>query len=452
VSARSGAEESSIAHRLVVRGGALQSLEECAGKRGTTVDVSELFYNYPARKKFLRGVSTESGLCRSLFLDRALPHPSVAFRLFSEGELRLSLPPSTLRERVALAYGELLDERLLGDSTVQGEGFAVRMVAGRPELRRRDRKLIQVSVNRRRVSEFSLIQAAEYAFSGHVPGGYHPVAFVFVEIDPSLVDFNIHPAKKEVRFRNLPDVHRAVVAAGRKVLAIQDRAAPKAVAATPERELSLPAAQEERLPLAEKHEFPVRAGLGNDEPRIRFLGQVFGVFLAFELADRLLLLDQHAAHERLIFERLAARSSAPQEMLFPLSFDVSGEEDTRIAKAVGELQVMGMELRRAGTRTWELTAVSEGFLGLPEADLVEMLRGAGLGGERWKRDLLATAACRLAVKEGDPVDPLTARELCAKALALDNPRCPHGRPIWHEITREALYRLVDRPAETNPPI
>jgi DNA mismatch repair protein MutL len=413
--------------------------------------VSELFYNYPARKKFLRGVSTESGMCRSMFVDRALAHPCIAFRLFLDGELRLSLPPSTLRERVALAYSGLLDQRLLGESTVQGEGFTVRMVGGQPELRRRDRKLVQVSVNRRRVSEFSLIQAAEYAFSGHVPGGYHPVAFVFVEIDPSLVDFNIHPAKKEVRFRNLPDVHRAVVAAGRKLLAIQDRAAPKTVATAPERELSLPAAPKERPPLEERYEPPARAGLGAEELRIRFLGQIFGVFLAFELPDRLLLLDQHAAHERVIFERFARRSPAPQEMLFPLSFDVSGEEDERIAKAAGELESMGLALRRAGTRTWELTAMSEDFLGLPEATLVEMLRGAGLGGDRWKRDLLATAACRLAVKEGDPVDPVTARDLCAQALSLDNPRCPHGRPIWHELTRETLYRLVDRPGGGSPP-
>jgi len=445
VSARSGAEETSIAHRLVVRGGALQSLEECPGKGGTSVDVSELFYNYPARRKFLRGVSTESAMCRSMFVDRALPHPSIAFRLFSEGELRLSLPPSTLRERVALSYGQFLVAGLLRESTVEGEGFTVRMVAGLPELRRRDRKLIQAFVNRRRVWEFSLIQAAEYAFSGHVPGGYHPAAFVFVEVDPALVDFNIHPAKKEVRFRNLPDVHRAVVAAGRKLLALQDLGAPEPVASTPERELSLPAAPKERTPLADRQEPPARAGLGAEEPRIRFLGQVFGVFLVFELPDRLLLLDQHAAHERIIFERLAGREPAPQEMLFPLSFDVSNEEDGRIARTIGELRSLGMVLRRTGGRTWELTAVSEDFLTLGEGDLLEMLRAAGQGGEGWRRDLLARAACRLAIKEGDPVDPVTARELCAKALGLESPRCPHGRPIWHEMSREELYRLVDRP-------
>src|SRR5208283_5641539 len=106
----------------------------------------------------------------------------------------------------------------LRTADVPGDSFSVKIVAGRPELRRRDRKLLQCFVNGRRVSEFSLLQAAEYGFAGHMPGGWHPVAFVFVDINPELIDFNIHPAKKEVRFRNLPDVHKAVVAAVRKML------------------------------------------------------------------------------------------------------------------------------------------------------------------------------------------------------------------------------------------
>ncbi len=101
-------------------------------------------------------------------------------------------------------------------------------IAGDRELRRRDRKLLQAFVNGRRVSEFALLQAAEFGFAGAVPGGWHPAAFIFVRIDPSLVDFNIHPAKKEVRFRNLPDVHHAVVSAVRKQLAAEPAVVPSA--------------------------------------------------------------------------------------------------------------------------------------------------------------------------------------------------------------------------------
>jgi len=430
-------QEGAAAHRLEVLGGRLVALDTSQGRRGTVVDVAELFFNYPARKKFLRGASSESGLCRSIFVDRAAAHPAVAFRLFSEGQLRLSLLPASPRERIAHAYDHLIDARLLREASENGEGFSVLVVAGGPDFRRRDRKLLQCFVNKRRVTEFSLLQAAEFGFAGYVPGGWHPAAFVFVEIDPSLVDFNIHPAKKEVRFRNLPEVHRAVVAAVKKMLEPQaslDRA-PMAEGAWPGG--AWPASDALDKPLfALPEAMPVGAG-------IRFLGQVFGVFLIFELPGRLLMMDQHAAHERILYERFAARAPIMQEMLFPLCFDVTEDEEGRLMAAQGELEGIGIGLRRAGARAMEITAVAADLKPLPEATLVEMVRGAGAG--QWRHSLIATAACRLAVKEGDRVDPVTAHELCVQALALPVPRCPHGRPIWHELTEESLLRLVDRP-------
>ncbi len=432
------------AHRLEVRGGRQVSMEACQGRKGTVVDVTELFYNYPARKKFLRSVSAESGLCRAVFIDRAVAHPGIAFRLFIDNEMKLSLPAAQLVDRIGLAYGQLLDSRMLGIASVDGDSFSVMMVAGRPELRRRDRKLVQCFVNGRRVSEFSLVQAAEYGFAGHMPGGWHPVAFVFVNISPELIDFNIHPAKKEIRFRNLPEVHKAVVEAARTLLApeprLQDKAAPVSLSGALYTEAP-PARAVVDFPLSTRQEGAQIAAPPEDG--IRFLGQVFGVFLVFELPGRLLVLDQHAAHERIIFERLGARAPAMQEMLFPLCFDVSDEEETRIIQAAEDLEEMGIAVRRAGARAFELTALSADFHALAEGRLVELVRG--VGGEQWKYAFRATAACRLAIKEGDRVDPVTAHELCAQALKLPVPRCPHGRPIWHELSEETLLRLVDRP-------
>ncbi len=438
--------DDSPAHRLEVHGGRQVSIDACQGRRGTAVEVSELFFNYPARKKFLRSASAESGLCRSIFVDRAAAHPGIAFRFLSENGLKLFLPPAPPKERIARAYEQLVDARLLAEAREEGEGFAVRVIAGTPDLRRRDRKLLQGFVNGRRVSEFALLQAAEFGFSGYMPGGWHPAAFVFVEIDPSLVDFNIHPAKKEVRFRNLPEVHRAVVAAVKKIL--EPRAPVSAPSARGTQASSLPA------PAAGKAENPIFtmpimpdpvAPAGRDDEEIRFLGQVFGVFLLFELPGRLLVMDQHAAHERILFERLSARAPALQEMLFPLCFDVSDDEERRLMESRDELESIGISLRRAGARALEVEALSVDFKALPEATLVELVRG--IGGAQWRHSFLATAACRMAIKEGDRVDPVTARELCAQALRLEVPRCPHGRPIWHEMTRESLLRLVDRPGD-----
>ena len=434
------------AYRLEVREGRQQSLEPCQGRPGTTVDVSELFFNYPARRKFLRSASAESGLCRSAFLDKAVAHPAIAFRLFIDGALKISLPPGAAGQRISLAYGPLFGTAPLAVSESSGPGFTVSVVAGDREVRRRDRRLLQAFVNGRRVFEFALLQAAEFGFAGAVPGGWHPVAFIFIRIDPSLVDFNIHPAKKEVRFRNLSDVHHAVVEAARQQIAAEPASATTvslftSAASREHAARHIHVGRELTLPLAPD---PVPSP-PNDGAGIRFLGQVFGVFLVFELPDRLVILDQHAAHERILFERLSVRAPEMQEMLFPLCFDVSEEEESRLETAGAELIGLGVELRKAGARAFEVTALAEHFAMIPEEALIELIRG--VGGAEWQYAFRATAACRMAIKEGDRVDPVTARELCAQALELPVPRCPHGRPIWHQLSEESLRKLVDRPID-----
>ncbi|HEY9593717.1 MAG TPA: hypothetical protein VHE79_04520, partial [Spirochaetia bacterium] len=300
-----------------------------------------------------------------------------------------------------------------------------------------------------------LLQAMEFGFSGYMPGGWYPVGFAFVTIDPSLVDFNIHPAKKEVRFTALPDVHRAVVAAVRSFLEpgggrVETVEAPTRGAArdfTPPLPTGAPAGPRVDAGSPRSFDLPLRpsptAPLPAAGADIRFLGQVFGVFLVFELPGRLLILDQHAAHERVIYEKLRARSAKVQEMLFPLVFDVSDAEEANVENAREELSGLGIELRKSGSRSWEITGLSADFKALPEERLIELVRGVGSG--EWRDSFLATAACRMAIKEGDRVDPVTATELCGMALALPVPRCPHGRPIWHEIPRDTLFGLVDRP-------
>jgi DNA mismatch repair protein MutL len=430
------------AHQLEVRGGVKAALEKTQGRKGTVVDVSELFFNYPARKKFLRSASAESALCRSTFVDRAVAYPSISFRLFSEGVMKLSLPPAPPIERIAGSFDHQLDARLLWESSEDGKGFSVQIIAGSPDLRRRDRRLLQCFVNRRRVTEFALLQAVEFGFAGHMPGGWHPAAFIFVEMDPSLVDCNIHPTKKEVRLRNLPEVHRSVVVAVRKML--EPRA--PVPQGTPPRSFQVDRESrgERSLPVFSPSFSPNPPGsVPEAASGIRYLGQVFGIFLVFELPGRLLMLDQHAAHERIIYERLAARPPALQEMLFPLCFDVTDEEEKRLMGAREELEEIGIGLKRAGPHAIEISALAADLKPLPEADLLDMVRTAGA--EQWRRSLLATAACRLALKEGDPVDPVSARELCAQVMKLPVPRCPHGRPIWHELSKNTLMRLVERP-------
>ena len=451
----SGAAEGSggapAAARVSVRGGKLLGIEACQGRKGTSVDVSELFFDYPARRKFLKGVSAESALCKSAFVDKALAHPAIAFKLFVDGSLKLFLPPASLPERVAAALGQGLDARALEEGSAEAAGVSVKAVAADPDVRRRDRRLIQIFVNRRRVPEFSLIQAVEFGYAGFMPGGWYPAAFVFVEIDPSLADFNIHPAKKEVRFRSPQEVHSVVVRAVRAALAGRTPAqrAPQAPLRIPDfmQGINPPQRRDgERFhhDIVPDLNQPVEPGPALLPAPARFLGQVFNVFLLFEMEDRLLFLDQHAAHEKLIFEKLQSRKPALQALLIPLSFDVSEDEGRKASARLDEFAAAGIVMRPLSAASFEILSLGADFALLSETDLVEMILESLDAGEEWRRGLRARAACRLAIKEGDPVDPVTAAELLRKALLLENPRCPHGRPIWHVISKAELYSLVDR--------
>jgi len=181
---------------------------------GTVVQVENLFENFPARKQFLKRAAVETALCRTIFLDKALPHYRTEMRFITDGELRFLLPPAqSLRERCLAAFSFKEPEALFFEIEGSGEHFSFRIVLGSPDAVRSDKRAIMVFVNGRRITEFGLIQAIEYGSEGYFPNGGHPVAFLFLTVEPSRVDFNIHPAKKEARFQDYGAIHHAVSSA-----------------------------------------------------------------------------------------------------------------------------------------------------------------------------------------------------------------------------------------------
>jgi DNA mismatch repair protein MutL len=445
------------AYRLLIEGGRRRALEPVAGVRGTTVDVADLFFNLPARKRFLKSPAAESLGCRQAFLEKALPHPQVAFRLFVEGQLRLFLPAQGPRERVAAAMGLDLQHLHLGEGKTTGAQALI--VAGRPELARRDRKLLHLYVNRRRISDWSLLQAAEYAFGEYVPGGSHPVAFLFLEVDPALVDFNIHPAKKEARFRNLAELRQLAIGTLHSLLAgFGLRAGAGAGAAA---EGPAPAGSGMGWAFAPEQPAPFLPGqpLGGEPSSmtasaapaaadagaaVHYRGQLFRLFLLVERGDSLFLVDQHAAHERLLFEELKGRRLAAQELLLPVRLEGMGEEQVR--RSSGSWVRLGIRVERGDDGVYWIAALPEELLCVEE-ELAEALREGSATPEELEHRVFSLAACRTAVKDGQELDPRAAGELARRALALDNARCPHGRPIWMEIRRADLLRAVARPPD-----
>ncbi|TVR57970.1 MAG: DNA mismatch repair endonuclease MutL [Spirochaetaceae bacterium] len=466
--------------KIVVNGGKLASLDSAAHPRGTTIDVSDLFYSVPARRKFLKRPATEVTLCRTAFLEKALPFPDITFRFHAENELRLFLPPADPAARISTAFD--LDPRLLHDLVGRGDGFTMRAVLGAPDLARRDRRLVQVYVNSRRVTEFSLVQALEYGYSEYLPGGNHPVAFLFVDVDPELVDFNVHPAKREARFRNLPEIHRRVVEVVRghmRSYALRvGQASPHRASSDPsnQSEPSGSVAREGELPYAPNPtgsntryrpnrpyrdssrtafdlavrftptppaagERPHRKPSPVSPEEVRYLGQVFELFLIAELYGELFIVDQHAGHERVLFERLR-RSSDVQRLLEPIEFEPDDVDYLRGRHA--ELARLGITVEEdARSGIWSITAIPNAFT-LPADDLIDTVNGLRAPANDLEREFYSTIACRAAIKDGDVLEPDDARRLLAEVFSLDDAHCPHGRPVWVSLSRDELFRLVWR--------
>lgn len=465
------------------------SIQPSRGSRGTTVEVRELFASFPARKQFLHRAAAESLACRQIFVDKCLPFPDREFRLYMENKPALILLPDSLSGRVRQASLAGEPAELLRELVTSGQGFSARLVAGAPGLHRRDRRYLQVFVNNRRVQEFKLQQALEYAYREVMPGGMFPLVFAFISVDPALADFNIHPAKKEVRLRNGDDIRQALIRCLKDYLGNSWRLSAQSNRQTEpiDRPELFEASQRytasaEARPAASLSEDwlqkvqearnqpvnPIRqsleelSGPANDRPRpaalktetgagtapsrldsLNYLGQSLGTFLVFEYDDSLFILDQHAAHERIIYDMLSGQKPAIQELLVPYVYEArNDQEDRLLAQLREELHKQGFRLERDGS-SWIL----ESLPALLPADqgglLFETIREGGTSAAIMA-ELKARIACKAAVKDGDRLDSHAANRLARAALELPEARCPHGRPIWLRLSRDQLFEAVGR--------
>jgi DNA mismatch repair protein MutL len=433
---------------------------------GTTVEVRDLFYTQPARKRFLKNPSAESKQVRTTFIDKVLPFPDLEFRYFIGDKLKLFLPPASYIDRIHACYPEVSEARLLEELNEARPGFSIRVVTGDPGIFRRDRRLLQVFINGRRVNEYAFQQAVQYAYEPYLPGGLVPVAWVFLDVDPELVDFNVHPAKREVRLRNKKDIHEALVAVIKTHL--QRNSSIPGIADTTPRQ-STPTAKRNapwtrsyadefsektewyRSPqplhtqpfggqtLAEPSEPPASSDTTSS---FEFLGTVFGVFLLVRMGETLLFLDQHAVHERLIYDELRERPRK-QALLVPVEFQTEPEQRDQILSRRPGFAQLGLEIEEVRANTWQITAVPAGFENSPSV-LIEVLTDEYDLHERQSAEFFARRACKAAVKDGDRLDGTSAEDLICRALELKNPRCPHGRPLWFALSKADLFRAVGR--------
>jgi DNA mismatch repair protein MutL len=445
IAAVADVECASAGSRIRVRAGEVIDHGAGALLPGVTLEVKDLFANVPARLKFLKSDATELGAIKTVVSEYALLHPHVRFQLNAEGRSTISTSGDGDRRRAAASiYGaavatELLD--LIGLPLVTG-------MVSQPRLSRGSRDGIVLAVNGRPISSRPLVYALEECYLGRLERGRHPVAVVDIGIEPGLVDVNVHPAKREVRFREEGAVFSALQKAVRSALGSSEPFRYRAV------EPSAAMQMEGLRGQLSLHE--VGAALATSDPVsqtveaaavLRPIGQVAAGYLVAEGAEGLVLVDQHAAHERILYNRLLERlrrgTGMSQPLLMPQAVDVEPALMAAAADHRAELASLGLELEEFGPRSLRIAAVPvEMPASRATAAVQETL--AALSEHRGDGALekaAAALACHSAVRFGDVLEPAEQRRLLADLETTeDSITCPHGRPTrllmdWKDLTR-----------------
>ena len=461
---RAAGEPEAAAARF--RGGRPLPPERAAAAPGTSIEVRDLFAGLPARRAFLRSPRAEARAIVRVVGDCALAAPEAAFRLELDGRAALSSPGGgDARAAWAALYGPAAAAALLAvahEEPAEGGTLRVEGLAGPPSLHRGNRSALHLVANGRAIADRALTFAIERAYEGLLPAGRHPLGLLRIGLPPALVDVNVHPAKAEVRFRDERAVARAAGAALRAALAAAPApAAPAPGAPRPGGEAAADAARagEARAALrsARAAGEAARAGaaqappLPGRLPALRPIGQVDETFLVAEAPDGLCLVDQHAAHERVLYERIRAQLAVGEAVSQPLlQAAVAPLGARRAAQAEAEaeaLAALGWVLERTDDAALIVRALPAALGDAEPGEALAALLDRMEADERLSGPDRAAAslACRAAVRAGDRVEGAQQRELLAALERCEHPQtCPHGRPTLLHLSREQLRRSFGR--------
>ncbi|MBI3358261.1 MAG: DNA mismatch repair endonuclease MutL [Nitrospirae bacterium] len=443
---------------IVLTGGTIEKERGIGAPIGSTFSVSDLFYNTPARRKFLKSPATELGHISQIVFQLALAHPEINFQLIHQGKKLLSVPTvSTQKDRLLQLYGgDVVNACLEAGGSFDLDGkMTLHAFFSKAPVLKNHRKDQLFFVNRRPVKSPLLSHAIYEAYRSFLMKGEHPFCSLYLSIDPSCVDVNVHPTKKEVRFQNTDEVYKSV----KNLIREQLEGAPPA-------SRSLQAGIKDFLPLQSRtpsasvtqpmHSAPLWTGWPIESlttpsvvapaamaaiPLIRAIGQVYETFLLAEIDGEFVLIDQHTAHERMLYESFLKKKRLDiQPLLIPRQVDLPLPRASFIMEALPFLQEVGLKIEPYGETTFlvreipaELTKMDlESFLADLSEDLAELGPGFGLihDKESPRLKIIAGMACHAAVRANqsltlDEVDALLHDYFSRNTP----PTCPHGRPV-----------------------
>jgi DNA mismatch repair protein MutL len=477
---------------VIVNGGKIDIVRDGGEAPGTQVEVRSLFYNLPARRKFLRSENTESRNIEHQIHLQAIGHPQIGFTLVRDDRLVLQLPTTaTLSDRIRDLYGPSLLERLLeisgnASSKIQTSGFI-----GQAGLSRQTRAQQLFFVNGRAIESGLITAAVREGYHTALMKGQYPVTFLFLTVDSGAVDVNVHPAKREVRFRDPTAVRNAIVLSVRQTLERgriewQEKFRAPASSSLTEIKIPAPAMAQPQLEAAVGHEnIGGRYRSAEFAPPPHFIPdnrresaaarvdpnatrrtatvpqqfQIIGVlnklYVLMENADGLVLVDQHAAHERILFEELRRRMEEQgvpaQRLLLPQPIDLPPRDADWIDRNMSILQKMGIGIESFGPNTFKIDSLPS-FLNVSDPTqfmrkVIDDLKSASNSSSamRLGEEMIAKTVCRHAVKANDPLRSLEVEKLIQDLLECDLPYCcPHGRPTMIQISLAELEKKFGR--------
>ena len=483
---------------VIINGGKLEVVRDGGEAPGTQVEVRSLFYNLPARRKFLRSENTESRNIEHQIHLQAIGHSEIAFSLLRDDRVLFRLPSAaTLGDRIRDLYGVELLERLVEVNGTPSRKSRISGFIGQAGLSRQTKAQQLVFVNGRAIESSLITAAVREGYHTALMKGQYPVTFLFLELDPATVDVNVHPAKREVRFRDPRGVREEIVRCIQQIL--QGRRAEwqekfrapissqTAVAgkATPDLtlrpEVSAPEESHRELPhLTPVTTHPVTVGVAvaggvdpgetvqpdktpgrvpakrdSNQHQFNIIGVLSKLYVLMENADGLVLVDQHAAHERILFEELRRRMEEQgvpsQKLLLPQTFDVPPRDADWIERNLSVLQKMGIGIESFGPDTFKIDSVPS-FLNVSDPaqfmrKVIDDLKSAGNSASamRLGEEMIAKSVCRHAVKANDPLRYPEVEKLIRDLLDCDLPYCcPHGRPTMIQISLAELEKKFGR--------
>ncbi|MCG8598732.1 MAG: DNA mismatch repair endonuclease MutL [Verrucomicrobiales bacterium] len=509
---------------IIINGGKVISVKDCGEPPGTQIEVRSLFYNLPARRKFLRTENTEYSHLEQVIKTQAIAHEKIRFSLVRNDRLAFQLPATeSLRERIGGLVGNDLASRLLEIEPMEHKGVKVRGFIGPPGMGRSDRRQQLSFLNGRPVEAAIITRALREGYHTALMKGQYPVTFLFLETDPTAVDVNVHPAKREVRFHDGFGVQDAIIAAVQATLrermtrpvsgvgltggsynkppatpepdVVQENLIPeaeqrslrndwsdlsKAAESQKEPEKLFTASERERVEAQTPRETATQQGRVDDstglneppnpvesapagEPEkekpkasdYRLMGVLGKLYVLLESKEGLVLMDQHAAHERVLFEEMKRRMETEgvpsQRLLTPIMVDLPPRDFDLVEKNIDTLNKLGLSAEPFGGNTLKIDALPT-FLKSddPESFLQEVIEEIRTSSDKMSElrlgeDMIATTVCRHAVKANDPLHDKELQKLLEDTLACDMPYCcPHGRPTLIQIGYAELERKFGR--------